>query len=192
MKTNIVITLALLLAAVGVQAQHSNLGIKGGLNAYTVAGDNSGGRDYKFGFHIGLLTHFHMGDQFALQPELTYSTQGTLLNSGNSDELNLNYLNIPVLFQYMFDNGFRLQAGPQLGILTSAESKIGNTTTDVKDNFNGTDIGLTIGMSYVKPSTGFGYDFRYNHGLTNINDSNATNSYNRGWQLGLFYLFEHN
>ena len=34
--------------------------------------------------------------------------------------LRLNYINVPVL-QYMFGDGFRLQTGPQLGILTNAK-----------------------------------------------------------------------
>jgi hypothetical protein len=48
-----------------------------------------------------------------------------------------------------------------------------------------------MGRSCVKPSTGFGFDLRYNYGLTKINDNSAPNAYNRGWQFGLFYLFEH-
>ncbi len=91
----------------------------------------------------------------------------------------------------MFDNGFRIEAGAQLGILASAKSEVGNITTEVKSNFKSTDIGAVVGMSYVKPSTGLGFDIRYNHGLTNINESDAFNSYNRGFQVGLFYLFKH-
>lgn len=188
MKTNLLIMLAFIMTTFELQAQHSNIGIKGGLNTFTINGDNSGGNDYKLGFHIGLLSHHHMGDQFALQPEIYFSTQGTSFNNG---DLNLNYVNIPLLFQYMFDNGFRLEAGPQLGILTSAETKIGNNTEDVKNDFKSTDIGLVMGMSYVKPSTGLGYNIRYNHGLTDITENSNSNSYNKGWQFGLFFLFEH-
>ncbi len=192
MKSFLFALIALILLTVSTQAQHVNIGIKGGLNAYTIQGDNSGNFDPKLSFNVGLLGHIHMDKQFALQPEVVFSGQGTQYKSGGSDvKLNLNYVNIPLLFQYMFDNGFRLEAGPQLGILASAKSEIGNNSTDVKNNYKSTDIGLVVGMSYVKPSTGFGYDLRYVHGLTDISENNASNSYNRGLQFGLFYLFQH-
>lgn len=192
MKTSLLIIVAFILTNINAQAQHGNIGVKAGFNAYNTSGDNTGSNEYKIGLNIGMISHFHMGEQFALQPEIYFSQQGTSYKSnGNDVDLNLNYVNIPVLFQYMFDNGFRIHAGPQLGLLASAKTKIGNNNNDVKNNFNGTDIGVTVGMSYVKPSTGFGYDIRYNHGLTNINDSNVDVNYNRGFQFGLFYLFQH-
>lgn len=192
MKTSLLIMFALLMTTSIVRAQHANIGIKGGLNSYTIQGDNSSNNNYKIGYHIGLLSHFHMGSQFALQPEVTFSTQGTTIKGGGAEtDINLNYLNVPVLFQYMFDNGFRLEMGPQLGFLTSAKSESGNTSRDIKDNYKSTDIALAMGMSYVKPSTGFGFDIRYNHGLTNINETNNGNAFNSGFQFGLFYLFKH-
>ena len=192
MKQILFTVLTCVLMSVTIYAQHVNLGIKGGLNGYAIKGDNSSDNDVKIGFHLGLLGHTHMGRQFALQPEIVYSVQGTKYKiAGTERSLNLNYINIPVLFQYMYDNGFRLQAGPQLGIMTSANLVTGSIKNEVKGSFNSTDIGLTVGMSYVQPSTGFGLDIRYNHGLTNLNVSNTVNSYNRGIQAGVFYLFGH-
>jgi hypothetical protein len=92
----------------------------------------------------------------------------------------------------MFDNGFRIQAGPQLGLLISAKSKNNNDITDIKDNYKPIDLGLSVGASYVVPSTGFGIDARYNFGLSNINKNGTVNSTNRGVQFGVFYIFGHN
>lgn len=164
-------------------AQPVTMGIKGGLNFYSLAGTNEGSYDSKTSFHLGLLGHIHMSHDFALQPEFVFSSQGT--EYGNNLELDLDYINVPLLFQYMFDNGFRLQAGPQLGFLVSAK---GNGE-DVIDNYKTVDFGLSFGASYVHPPSGFGVDARYNHGLTDINDSNGADSYNRGFQVGVFYLF---
>jgi hypothetical protein len=83
----------------------------------------------------------------------------------------------------MFDNGFRLQAGPQWGFLVSADNK---------DDINPIDFGVGFGVSYIIPSTGFGIDARYNLGLSNINKDDVVKSTNRGLQLGLFYIFGHN
>lgn len=192
MKNLLFVSLTFLFLSGTVQSQHVNFGIKGGLNAYTVAGDNTPGYNPKLGFHAGMLGHIHINPHFAIQPELVFSAQGTTFKANGLDnKLKLNYLNIPLNFQYMFDNGFRLQVGPQLGILTSAKLKTGDINSDTKPNFKVADIGITVGFSYVKPSTGLGIDIRYNHGLSNINANNSINSYNRGVQLGLFYLFGH-
>lgn len=193
MKTISTIFLFSLIFAGSATAQHANIGIKGGLNAFEIVNSNNSKVDTNLGFHAGLIGHFHASDQFALQPEIYYSVQGGQFNlAGSEVKLNLNYLNVPILLQYMFDNGFRLQAGPQAGFLISANSRVNNTETDVKNNYEDIDLGLVAGLSYVNPETDFGIDFRYNHGMSNINKTGTIDAYNRGFQVGLFYLFNHN
>jgi len=174
-------------------AGHVNIGLKGGLNVYNVHNDDNTKYDPRVGYHFGILGHIHFNRQFAIQPEIVYSAQGAKYEISNKTfKYNLDYINVPVLFQYMFDNGFRIQAGPQVSFLVSAKSKLNNNTTDNKDNLKPIDFGLSIGASYVVPSTGFGIDARYNLGLTNINKDSAVKSTNRGLQLGVFYIFGHN
>ncbi len=165
-------------------AQHVNIGVKGGLNAYSITNNFNIGNDLKLGFHLGLIGHIHFKKPIALQPELVFSMQG-------SKKTTLNYINVPLLFQYMFNNGFRLQAGPQLGFLASAKTKTNNVQTDVKDNFEPIDFGVAVGVSYVNPATNFGVDVRYNIGITDISKNDNANIYNRGLQIGVFYLFNH-
>lgn len=185
MKFNLITLIAITMMVGTASAQTFNIGIKGGLNLPTINVSNNQSHDIKPSFHFGLLGHIHMADHFALQPEVVFSAQGT--KYGNGQKLDLNYVNFPLLFQYMFDNGFRLQAGPQLGFLVSARANGEN----VKDNYKGVEVGLGIGASYVHPPSGFGVDARYNHGLSNINNNEAIDSYNRGFQLGVFYVFRH-
>jgi hypothetical protein len=172
-------------------AGHVNIGIKGGVNVYNINNDDNTKYGQRTGYNFGLLGHIHFNSQFAVQPEIVFSTQGATIDNGNT-KYNLDYINVPVLFQYMFDNGFRLQAGPQVGFLISAKSKSNNDITDFKNDFNPIDFGVSIGASYVVPSTGFGIDARYNLGLSNINKNSSVNSTNRGIQLGVFYIFGHN
>ena len=191
MKIIITTLFAALLISSAATAQHANIGIKGGVNAYTIKGDDDASFDTKVSFHLGLIGHIHISNQFALQPELVYSVQGTQYTIAGQDvKLNLNYINVPLIFQYMFDNGFRLQAGPQLGFLASAKAAVNDNDTDVKDDFESIDLGIALGASYVNPASNFGVDIRYNLGLSNINDG-AANYYNRGLQAGVFYLFKH-
>ncbi len=192
MKFYATMAMAAILFATTTQAQHVNLGIKGGLNVYNINNDNGAKYDSKIGFNVGLLGHIHLAKQLALQPELVYSAQGAKFTTGGvENKLNLGYINIPILFQYMFDNGFRLEAGPQIGFLTSAKAKTGNVEIDFKDNLKKVDVGIGAGIGYVHPATGFGVDARYNIGLSSINENSSVKSYNRGLQLGVFYLFNH-
>lgn len=176
------------LMATGSMAQHVNIGIKTGLNFYNLNGNHIPNPDFIPGFHVGMLGHIHLTDRFGLQPEFTYSLQGA--KSGGT-RYNLGYLNLPVLFQYMFNNGFRLQAGPQLGFLVHANSKLNNNSLDEKNNFKSVEVGMGIGVSYVHSPTGFGADLRFNRGLTDISNINSFSATNQGIQLGVFYLFKH-
>ena len=173
-------------------AQHANFGVKGGLNLYNIQNDNNAKYDSKIGFHLGMLLHIHMAPHFAIQPELLYSAQGAKYNTGIGDiNLKLEYANVPFMFQYMFDNGFRLSAGPQVGFLTNAKAEVNGSDSDVKDDIKKIDIAIGAGIGYINPASGWGVDARYNHGLSNINENGSVNSYNRGFQFGVLYQFQH-
>lgn len=196
MKKLFVFALSILFSGVAVAQSPVKLGIKGGLNIANLNINNNGSAvntDSRLAPHIGLLAHIHLSDQIGLQPELVYSGQGTELNfgGGNNTKQNLEYINIPLMLQYMFDNGFRIEAGPQLGFLTSAKLKTGSTTDNNTDDYKKTDVGLGFGLSYLSYS-GLGIGGRYNLGLNNINDFGTNEVKNRVAQISLFYLFDDN
>ncbi len=189
MKITLLTIITLMTVALGtLNAQHINIGTKIGLNSYTIDHNDNTNMDSRIGLHAGLIGHIHMSSQFAIQPELVYSMQGA--KRGNTS-FNLDYINIPVLLQYMFDNGFRIQAGPQLGFLINAEAKNKDLSLNIKDDFNTVDLGLSVGVSYIHPPSSFGVDFRYNLGLSDISKNSNVKSINRGLQIGILYLFDH-
>ncbi len=179
----------LLLAGFAYAQQNSkvHVGLKGGLNISTLASDPDANYEAKAGFNAGGLIHIHLNKSWALQPEIMYSGQGA---QTSDTKIKLDYVNVPFQLQYMFDKGFRIQTGPQLGILANATMKQGDSKVDVKESFNGADFGWTIGASYVSDA-GLGIDGRYNHGITKVNENEGVNLYNRGFQVGLFYVFKH-
>ncbi len=198
MKVFTVMAFAITLFAGKASAQHAagspyvNLGVKGGLNIYNINNDNNSTYDTKAGFNLGLIGHIHLAKQIALQPEAYYSLQGAKFTVLGADtKINLSYINVPVLIQYMFDNGFRLQAGPQVGFLIHAESKTGSSKVSIMNDLKKVDFALSAGIGYVHPPSGFGIDARYNFGLSDINKNSSTKSTNQGFQLGLFFLFNH-
>lgn len=186
---------AVLLSSVLFAQDLPKLGIKGGLNYSNLVNDNGLNefRKYKAGFHGGLLAHIHTGNKnFAIQPEVLYSLQGTELQTNPVQNINLHYINVPVLVQYMFDNGFRLETGPQVGALISAKSKYDGSSENINDEFKGGDFSWAFGLGYLSES-GLGVDARYNLGISNINDLPAPNNAklrNSVFQLGLFYMFD--
>ncbi|MGK2864549.1 MAG: porin family protein, partial [Chitinophagaceae bacterium] len=170
-----------------LSAQETHFGLKAGVNIASL--NVSSGSDYnsKVGLHAGGLAHIHLNKTWALQPEVVFSMQG-----GKSDDtkLNLNYINIPLLVQYMTESGFRLETGPQLGLLLTAKTKVGDVEIDRKGNFNSTDFSWAFGAGYLFPE-GFGLDARYNLGISDIWDASSTKIKNSVFQFGVFYQFMH-
>jgi len=190
MKFYFTVAVATILMTGTIKAQHVNFGIKGGLNLYTINSDDNTDFNTKAGFHAGVIGHIHLARQFAVQPEILYSAQGAKYTSeGVETKVNLGYINVPVMVQYMFNNGFRLQAGPQVVFLVHAKTETNDVSADIKSNLNNIDFALGAGVGYVNPRSGFGIDARYNLGLSNINDEGPAKSTNRGFQVGVFYLF---
>jgi hypothetical protein len=185
MKKLIFMVIALGLTMAGFsQTKNVQFGIKAGVNLADY-NDNIYTTGSRTGFHAGLLAHVHLRPNWALQPEILYSTQGAEFSGGKHK---IDYINIPILIQYMFRSGFRIETGIQPGFLTSAENEENDgDQTNIKSSFKSTDISLPIGIGYIAP-TGFGFDARYNLGLTDITKGGADVK-NRVWQFGVFYQF---
>ena len=167
-------------------AQQAHFGLKGGVNISQLHFNNNTQSDSKVGVHLGILAHIHASKTWAVQPELLYSLEGAQKVGNSGINYNLNYLNVPVLLQYMFDNGFRLEGGPQIGFLLNAKRKAGDVTVD-DDGFKTTAFSIPLGVGYLT-SSGVGLDARYVFGLSNINDSeNGPIIQSNVFQLGLFY-----
>jgi hypothetical protein len=166
------------------QNRSAQLGLKAGVNIANF-NDDVYTRDARVGFHGGLLVHVHVKPKLAIQPEVVYSQQGAEVGNGKQK---LDYVNIPILIQYLFSNGFRLQTGPQIGILADAEFKNNDGVEFDNDHgFSKTDAAWVFGLSYISTS-GLGVDARWNAGLSDITKGSG-NVMNRVWQIGMFYQF---
>jgi hypothetical protein len=117
-----------------------------------------------------------------------YSQEGAEVDNA---KIKLDYLNIPLMIQYMFDNGFRLEAGPQLGLLLNSKYKDGDIESDADDDFKTVNGSLGLGLNYLSQS-GFGGGARYNFGLSDISEDNNTEIKASTLQISLFYMFDHN
>lgn len=186
MRKIILLTASLLFFTSVALAQTSpvQFGVKGGANLSAL---KTGAQlsDHRTGYYAGALAHIHLNRHFALQPEVMYSSQGA--ENSSTAKTKLHYINVPVLGQYMFGNGFRLQTGPQVGFLTAAQLESGNEEAPIKTSLKDTDFSWSFGAGYVS-RIGLGIDARYNLGLNDVSKTSAEMK-NRVWQVGLFYQF---
>jgi hypothetical protein len=77
---------------------------------------------------LGGFVNLSVSDKFKIQSELLYQGMG---GSFDGETFKSEYVNIPVLAQYAVTENFRIEAGPQFGILVSSKS----AGEDIKDNF---------------------------------------------------------
>lgn len=187
MKKNLLLIVCTIAITTLSQAQ-VNFGLKGGANLANVNGDLDGTK-MKIGYHAGLLAKISVSESFSIQPELVYSNQGTKLEEDVTVNFNLNYINLPVLFQYNTKVGFFAETGPQAGYLVSAKAKAEDQSADIKEMFKSIDFGWAVGIGYKMAGSGLGLNARYNIGLGKINDSDGDEKItNSVIQLGLFYM----
>ena len=184
MKKWILVTLSLLLIFVlstSTFAQGIKVGIKGGVNLSKVVNkDLTIKPDYKKGFSGGFFASFGLGP-LAFQPEALFTMKGAqlkeeLLSVVNNVNINMNYLEIPILAKISIPltKGVRINllAGPSVALKLSAKSvsEIAGKSVDenIKDMKN-TDFGLAFGGGIKFGALSI--EGRYTPGLTSIGKS---------------------
>ena len=188
MKKISLFVLGFIMAASSFAQAPAKFGLKAGVSIATLR-QNDVSYDSRIGLHVGGLAHIHLARQWAIQPEVLYSQEGAELDDV---KLKLDYINIPLMLQYMFDNGFRIEAGPQLGLMVNSKAEDNDGAEDDLDNvFKSTNVGLGFGVNYLSYS-GFGLGGRYNLGLSDISESNSSKVKSGNFQISLFYMFDSN
>jgi len=183
----------LLLAGTAGFAQHFELGVKAGANISNFTGA-SNAADVKaktlVGFHGGGFVSLFVGDIFAIQPEVLFSTQGAKIeNTGGSTDYKLDYINIPVMLKVRTPGGFFVEAGPQIGF------KVHETHYGTSEDFaKSTDFSIAGGLGYHS-SIGLGIGARYTAGISklgNVSSSSTPDWKNGVIQISLFYTIFNN
>ncbi|CAI8343795.1 MAG: Uncharacterised protein [Cryomorphaceae bacterium] len=176
----------MLLVAFTISAQNVTFGAKAGLNFTSGVGEGADGLDIRTAFHLGATAEIEMSESFSIQPELLYSGQGF---TGNGDAIaKVDYINLPVMAKFYIGDGFSLEAGPQIGFLTSAKADIDGESRDIKDFLKSTDFALNLGAGY-KLDSGLNFGLRYSMGLTDVPDGDFGDFKHRVLQLSVGYNF---
>jgi hypothetical protein len=210
-------------AALAVNAQNTQqlrtprevttrFGIKAGVNSAslnvkeTTAGNQNNKVNAKTSLHAGVFLNAPLSSNFRIQPELLYSIQGAKTTAMSSsdlmlagiNELDLHYVSLPVMFQYMSDGGLSLELGPQFSYLSSANGDRNNgSQVNLKDGnyIKKTDVAVGGGVGYLT-RIGLGVNARYVYGFTNVwnnkerpASTTGMNYQNRNLQFSLTYHF---
>lgn len=202
-----------LAVVVGSMSFAQQFGIKAGANISSISKDGFEDSKSKVGFYGGLFMNAPLSEQFSIQPEVLYSQQGaevkrTYTALGNTTtidgKLDLDYITVPVMFQFKATPEFYIEAGPEFGFLVNAKQKgdikvngntVASNTYDAKDNYNSFNMGAALGVGF-NVTENFGVNARYVAGFTDINKDGNTSlqnddnkNRNNTFQVGLNYKF---
>ena len=170
-----------------------SFGVKGGVNFATVVGDDFDSPDSRTSFHVGLVTEFPISEMFSIQAEALYSGKGFDFDfegpEGDNVELQLGYIDVPVLAKIYVTKGLSIEAGPQFSFLVNEEidsepnSDDGDLDLDEAESF---DFGIAAGLTF-QTEMGLFATGRYSYGLTDVYPD--TDVHNTVFQLGIGYKF---
>lgn len=165
MKNLFLLAAALFLGIATANAQDIKFGAKIGANFSKLDGGNIDGNNLT-SFHVGALAEINLLQNFSVQPEIMYSSQGT---DYMNEDLKLDYISVPVLARfYVITDKLSLDAGPQFSFLINES---------VKDQFDAKtfDFAAAGGLTYNLTSFVF-VQARYVVGLTDVSkDASVTN-----------------
>ncbi|HLV38582.1 porin family protein [Xanthomarina sp.] len=153
-------------------AQNSMHGIRVGLNISNLDFEPHPNFDnnHRNGFAIGVFGEYDLSKKVAIAPEIQFSAEGA-----KAQDLRIDYIQIPILMKYRFNDTFSVGAGPMAGV------KIWEFEDGMK-NFAFSVVG---GIEVFITSDIF-IDARYHYGLTNVIDDDSTfEAKNSNIQIGV-------
>lgn len=172
MKKISALALVLAIGISAASAQGFKLGVKVGTDIQKLSG-KSFSQEFSYGYHLGAFTEIGITPKWGIQPEFMFSSVNVDTSSsfsniykfGNMAGAKLRYLKIPLLLTYKPNPFMVLQAGPQFGILKSADK---NLLQNGQQAFKEGDFSMLGGLQLnISKFRVYG---RYAVGLTNLND----------------------
>ena len=155
-------------------SQGVDLGIKVGANFATLT--ELPNVDTRTGLNFGAFFTIKFNDKIAIQGDVLYSQQGAEFDL---DKVDLDYVNVPIVFKYYLVKKLNLHIGPQFGFLVSDFD-----ASEFEDSYESTYVSGVVGLGLDLP-LGFRVDGRYNFGLTEFlpDVKNNVFSLSVGWTL---------
>ena len=153
MDRRILIAAVFVLLAQFVNAQRFHGGLTAGVAASQVSGDNLSGFN-KAGLYAGGFVNVVLSEKSALQLEMYYIQKGSRknqrpkVNDYTVYKLNLQYIEMPLLYRWQFSRRFSLYLGPALGVLvknTEVEKDEAGLLPN-RPSFHRFDLNVVLGL----------------------------------------------
>lgn len=169
-------------------------GISLGVAASQISGDQLSGF-HKAGIFGGAFVNFRFTVRSALQFEMNYIQKGSAHNpkpgatDPHSYKLNLQYVEVPVLYHWLFNKRFGFELGPTIGFLMKATEKEDGGIMRGTRPFNVYEVGILGGIRF-NISENFKAGFRGQNSLLPVRNhaGNVTYRLNRGQYNSLLLL----
>ncbi len=143
-------------------SQEVSYGVRGGLNISNLDfdPDPTFSNQHRNGFVFGGFVDYGITERFSMLAELQYSAEGA-----KADELRADYIQLPLMARFGLGDKFTVGIGPMVSLKTWEEN-------DAFATFTFSGVG---GIEYMITDELF-IDARVHYGLSNILDSDITNS----------------
>ncbi len=159
--------------AQGLEAGNLSFGARAGVGLANMGGDVKNS-DNLFNFHVGVVGDYAFTNNFYLEPGLYFTRKGcaNAESHSSSSNVNLYYLEVPVLASYRFNIndafGINVQAGPYaaIGLFGECGDDVKSFDKDIYKRFDG-GLRFAAGAQFSAFSATVGYDL----GLTDISDN---------------------
>lgn len=155
------------------------IGLKGGLTLSILNFEEVQDENLRLGYHVGAYLHLPIGDVFAFQPEVNYTTKGAtaeydVLFFDGEYSFNMAYIDVPLMGVLKLGDAAELHFGPYFGFLSntslSTEGDFGDGQSELdRDHFKTLDYGLAGGLALNFNALQLGA--RYHYGLQKIADT---------------------
>lgn len=182
MKKVLLVGAVALFGAVNAQT----FGVKAGMNISSLS--NADDTKSLVGLNAGVFMNAPLAANFSIQPEVLYNMKGAKAD-GMDLSLHLDYISVPVMFQYNATPQFFIEAGPEFSFLASSKAKSGGVSADADDLVEKFDIGVGLGAGYYF-TPNIGITARYVAGFSDVVKNNPDDAVKNGvFQIGLAYKF---
>lgn len=166
--------LGLLFVTFSQKANSQALGIRAGANIATVSNAEASNMT---GYYVGFYKEFGVAvKSLFIQPEVQFSKQGF---STSTSDIDLSYVNVPILAKLYVLKLVSVELGPQLGF------KVSDSGSDVMD-YNSFNTSWAAGASFNLP-LGFSINTRYIGGFNDVVKN--VDSKGKVWQIGAAFQF---
>lgn len=157
----------------------------------------------KTDFYVGFYGALKLTKYYTLQPEVTYSRQGSKfqyndviynneMEYGNSirrsGQLDVSYLSIAVVNKFTFNEKFNIHIGPTLDFVVDKSTNFGNSYSSYRDVDADVDLAFTAGIGY-NFTKNIGLEARVKKGIIPVLDFSDSSHTNVVFSVGATYTF---